>query len=901
VTGNSSFTVSGSSAITLTNASNTFTGGITLSGVTGAIALTDNSATVVTSVITTGGSFTLSTTTGGITLADNAISTGSGNVSLTSTLGSINEASNNTTANITTTGAVSLTGATGVGSASTLDISGTSNLSVDTNQSFDIINDTMLTDLAIVVDPGTTADTYSIVDGGSNLTLIMLDAGANITLNSATPTAGNLNFSLTVDTGNISLGDGAISAGSGNVTLVSTLGSINETNPTAAVNITTTGSISLKGKTGIGNASILEIDGSTNLSIDTENSFNVETGSVMLTDLSIKVNPLNTSSFYTLTGPSNITMFNLTEFSNDLNIGMITASALNLSLETYTGNVFTSGDISVGTGSFSIVTDFSATKGSITFSDNLAAGSLILDANGTDADINISSNLIITDGAATLTADNSIIFTGTGNIDATGVGNVSLTANTDNAAGAGNDNINMDSGTKVDAGSGTISLDASGTGAGNILLALLTTTSSSNSAVTITVSNGAGTAGNITDNNAAATNINAANGRLVIDAVSGVGISSALEVTVASVDIDNTFTNSVMLDATGGFSIANITSANQVLITATGAITQTGAIIANGANGLSISTSGAVTLENVLNDVNTLSILTTSGDVSYTDADGFDVDSLNSVDGVSAATGSVTLRSVTGNITVTNTAALNDVNAATGITILLSADEALFTINSLAEVENTSSGDIVITADIMDLTGSVRAMSQRVTLKSSTADDEIALGFISGAQVNRLELTTAELNNITASYLEIGSTTQGDITVISDITPANIMRLHLISGKKVTASTGGIIFSHLAIEAGGDVSFTDTSTDVDFLAISASGFDVAFYDADDLDINTVDTVVGVKAKSFSATGPGPLTTTSPIVLDTTDATTPEEQENIDTATQAGFADSFITNAAGGGC
>jgi filamentous hemagglutinin family protein len=357
-------------------------------------------------------------------------------------------------------------------------------------------------------------------------------------------------------------------------------------------------------------------------------------------------------------------------------------------------------------------------------------------------------------------------------------------------------------------------------------------------------------------------------------------------------------TGLVQITDTNAFILGASTTTGNLAVVAGGAVTQTGPVATMG---LAVtSTGGTVTLENVLNDVDNLSISAT-GNVNYIDSDGFTVDAVNSVLGVSSSSGSVHLTALAGNIMVSNTAASYDIDAGAGISILLSAAEALFTINSGAIVRNNSSGDIVITADIMDLTGDIMASGQRVTLKSTTADHKIALGFISGAQAMRLELTTAELDNITASYLEIGSTTQGDITVISDISPLYIMRLHLISGKKVTASTGGIIFSHLAIEAGGDVNFTNTNTDVDFLAIDAQGFDATFYDADDLDINTVDGVVGVKAKSFTHNGPGLLTTTSPIVLDTTEEITPEVQENIDQGQQAGFADSFLTNAVGNGC
>jgi trimeric autotransporter adhesin len=446
--------------------------------------------------------------------------------------------------------------------------------------------------------------------------------------------------------------------------------------------------------------------------------------------------------------------------------------------------------------------------------------------------------------------------------------------------GNGFDVISMSGSSFINAGSGTITLTAVGTNAGNNILRQLTTTNNSSSALVISALS------NVSFNDAVNVtgdiSVTSSTGNILQTTALTVGGTSTFDTsastgTITLTNSSNDFTGAVSANAgnglvqitdTNAFILGTSTTTGDFAVVAGGAVTQTGAITALGL-AVTTSGSGAVTLENVLNDVDHLSTSAT-GNVSYVDADDFEVDTVNSVNGVSTSSGSVHLTATTGNISVNNTSAANDIDATAGISIALSGTDATFHVASSADVENNSSGDIDVTADKMNISGTITASGQRVKLKSTTADDAVNLGFISNSASNTLELSDAELYAITANFLEIGSTTQGAFTVSSDVRPANVMVAHLISSSTVTGTAGGIVVGDLAIEAGGDVNFTDTTTDVDNLAISASGFDVTFYDVDDLDIDTVDTVVGVKAKSFTTNGPGPLTETSAIVLDDTE-------------------------------
>jgi filamentous hemagglutinin family protein len=875
--------------------------------------VTESSTVTITDVKdTTGLNFSFTTNTAGIILADNAIDVVDGNVALTAIAAGITDPSGTTTANITTTGAVSLTAGTSIGTSSgngEVDIASATDLTFSVGNDLYIRGDgtTTITNLDVSVKANAAGPPIYTISNIAGQTFTMTSDGTDLTVTNVSNTSA-INLSITAQTGNIILADDAIDVVSGNVTLTSTLGSINELNNNATANITTTGSVSLAGETGIGNTSTLDVASTTNLSIDTDNSFDVDLGGTTLTDLTISIDPANAST-YVLSNVSNISAYTLSELSGDTNFS-ITATALNFSLSTDNGAISTVGAIDVGTGSLSITNNDTTVGSSITIANShtVAAGSLTITANGQFSDININENVTITSGDVTLIADDAVNFSSGKGISATGSGNVVVTANNNVTDGNSLDVISMSGSSFIDAGSGTITLTAVGTNSGNNILRKLDTTSNSSSALVINA------LGNVSFNDA----VNISGDVSVTSATGNISQTTALTIggtstfdtsastgTITLTDSSNDFTGAVSAKAgnglvqitdTNAFIFGTSTTTGEIAVVAGGAVTQTGAITADG---LAVTTtgSGAITLENVLNDVDHLSTSAT-GNVSYVDADGFGVSTVNSVDGVSTSSGSVHLTATTGNVSVENTAAANDIDATAGISITLSGTDAIFHIASSADVENNSSGDIDVTADNMDIAGTITASGQRVTLKSKTDGDAVNLGFLNNTASNTLELSDAELYAITANYLEIGSTTQGAFTVSSDVRPANVMVAHLISNSTVTGTAGGIVATQLAIEAGGEVNFTDTTTDVDNLAISASGFDVTFYDVDDLDINTVDTVVGVKAKSFTTDGPGPLTETSAVVLEDSGA---EEAALVEEADEVGDAAFLVDFSAPAGC
>jgi filamentous hemagglutinin family protein len=117
---------------------------------------------------------------------------------------------------------VSLTAASGIGATADLELSGTSNLTLDTNGSFGVVTDTVLTDLTLTVDPSTATDSSYVLSDGS-MTFTLADNGADVDVTDVSA-VGNLNFSLTTDTGDINIG--TIGAGSGTVSLTASAGSL---------------------------------------------------------------------------------------------------------------------------------------------------------------------------------------------------------------------------------------------------------------------------------------------------------------------------------------------------------------------------------------------------------------------------------------------------------------------------------------------------------------------------------------------------------------------------------------------------------------------------------------------------------------------------------------------------
>ena len=222
---------------------------------------------------------------------------------------------------------------------------------------------------------------------------------------------------------------------------------------------------------------------------------------------------------------------------------------------------------------------------------------------------------------------------------------------------------------------------------------------------------------------------------------------------------------------------------------------------------------------NEANDVNVFAALATSGDIAFTDADGFRIDVMPELFGITAATGNVTLTATSGDVTIANTVLGQEIAAATGVTIALNGPDSLFTTEAASGI-SSSSGGIAIAADRMVLGGTISASSQSVMLSSGNAGHAINLGSTTDAAANTLELSDAELDRIAAGTIDIGNSTGGTITVSAAISRSTATNLNLTTGSSADIAinpgsldaAGGIVT--LTVGSGGQITSNASGTDV---------------------------------------------------------------------------------------
>jgi len=234
-----------------------------------------------------------------------------------------------------------------------------------------------------------------------------------------------------------------------------------------------------------------------------------------------------------------------------------------------------SSGLSSVTGSFSAELTATSTISALTSTSTIS-----IDMAGNAQVLNLGGALMAS-AAVTLTSDDDITFTvETADITST-TGGVTLTADSDANSDAGSGGaINMiDNGTDgiiIDAGDGDIALSADE----NILLGRLVTTSSSDTAVVLTTASGS-----IDDvGDSGSPDITATTGRLVIDAVTGIGndgskgtnaADDAIDTEVASYDIDNSTSGNINLIETDGVDLIKVAHAGtgNIVISAGGDVT----------------------------------------------------------------------------------------------------------------------------------------------------------------------------------------------------------------------------------------------------------------------------------------------------------------------------------------
>jgi filamentous hemagglutinin family protein len=204
-----------------------------------------------------------------------------------------------------------------------------------------------------------------------------------------------------------------------------------------------------------------------------------------------------------------------------------------------------------------------ASDNAVTLAVSVIGGDLLVTVGG-DNSLNVTG-ATTAGGGISLLADDDIIFTAEGDLTTT-TGNIIVTADNDSDSNGSGGALTMADGTVFDAGTGTLSLSADE----DITLGLLQTESSSDTAVTLTSTNGGAFDADTTsafDSKTIAKlgaidsflDIDAENGRLVADLANGFGTEDiSIETKVNSVDIDNTTLGDVNIFEFDSIEIFNI-------------------------------------------------------------------------------------------------------------------------------------------------------------------------------------------------------------------------------------------------------------------------------------------------------------------------------------------------------
>jgi hypothetical protein len=252
---------------------------------------------------------------------------------------------------------------------------------------------------------------------------------------------------------------------------------------------------------------------------------------------------------------------------------------------------------------------------------------------------------------------------------------------------------------------------------------------------------------------------------------------------------------------------------NSITLSAGGAVTQAaGAKITT--NALQLLGAGSFTLNEVTNEATTFAAnLTASGTgtLSYTDATGLTIGTVNPGDGAPATSSvntnnsNISIDTINGPLTVTNANGTStaDVNAGTGTVVLVAGSAAgvdnSLTLNANAGV--TGTGGVAFFADNMSIGAAVNAGTNLARLDTFDAATAINLGGADGFAT--LGLTSAEINQVTAGIIVVGDTLNtGDITNTAAIAPVGTQQLELETGGAILNGGGSIAETRLGLTAG---------------------------------------------------------------------------------------------------
>jgi len=859
---------------------------ITAANLTYDVSESSGNVTITNVTDTNGLIFSLNNTDGNITVSDNA------------GVGGINVGSN--AVNLTADGTITQS-TDGIINASTLTtVTTTGNTTLNSNNTITGFNGTSTSgNIAITDSTGnlditgistTTGDTTITASAGA-----ITQSGGDINTDSLTTTSTGANTTLETATNSINTYDGT-TTGSGDIS------------------IKNTGDLSIREIDSAGNATI-EISG--DLTQSGANS--ISAGTLTATSTTGLINLDNTSNAIarfngtTSTAGRNITISN----GNALEItGITTSGAASVLIET-TGDITQTGiitadllttdstsgnttlDLNNQVNSYQGITQSSGDilfindSGALDIFEIDSAGNASITTNGAitqSGDIN--ANLLTTSSDGDTTLNTPIIINTIGSLDATATSGGTVLVDNDGDLVIASINTT---------GNADITTDGNLTQTGIIIASALTTTSTTGSTTleennTVSTYNGTATGNDNTlsfSNNSGVLNIGtissegdvtlssnqlnigagasimAIGKRVTLKTLAGtnaIDLGSATDGVASTLELSNdelnriTATNLTVgetgggaIDITASLSLANIT--NLHLVTS-GTVSDGASGVLAGNKNIAIESIGAVTLDNAGHDINMIAIDAGLSDVTFIDSGTSSALTVGDVAGNAGTVSGITGNNVSLQATTNNLIINSDIVAGGTVDVTALATDAILQIVSGDTVTGTS-GTHTYTADNMDLDGSIDAGAQQVTLKTSSVGDQINLGAADVLLNATLELSSADIDNITADTLIIGDSTAGAITISSNVTPALANNLHLITAGSITGSTGGITGNkNLAIEAGGAVTIDNANTDVNVLAanLTGEGDSFNFRDSNVFTVGTVDGVTGVTTADSTTSG-----------------------------------------------
>ncbi|WP_044558833.1 MBG domain-containing protein [Azospirillum sp. B4] len=548
--------------------------------------------------------------------------------------------------------------------------------------------------------------------------------------------------------------------------------------------------------------------------------------------------------------------------TDDAAIG-ITASTISLE----GGNAVLKGDGQAnvtGTSSGIVLTNSSLTT-TVTGTLTLTGGATTSTAAGAHAGIQLvgstlqtaAGDITLTGTAAAGPGGNTGLLVNGGGVTAT-TGGITLTG-----TGTGGTGLRL-YGETLSATSGAIVLTGSGTSGAGLVLGDGASTAASigggtqTGAITLTsddfaLSSGVApsiiTTGTVTLRQQSADRALAVGGSVTgADVLSAAGINGVTAGTLVLGRAD--------ISETAGYTIAGAiapTNVTTLSLVTGGAITQSsgaGITVPN----LVVRAAGDIGLATAANSVGTLAASTSAGGVSFTDAGALTV---GTVDGLSGVTGVTTVQ-------------------------LTAGAGSLLTVNQAV----SGGTGITLTADRMALASTVSATSTgTVQLGTATTSGwNVDLGSTSDASATTLELSSAELNRVTASSLTVSG---AGIAVSGAIAPANITTLSLTATGAIGQTSGNTLtVSTLGLSAGGAITL-DQANVVGTLAASATGA-VSIVTTGALAIGTVGGTSGVSGATVSLqSGNGALMTVNQAISGTSVTLTADRLDLASTVTATG--------------